>query len=79
LFDNTIWKLEMLKILKLKCLKLKFKNFIKNLPIDSKIKGKNFLIKELNKLKLKFKIKRLKDIKTNKNIKIKSQLKILPL
>jgi len=74
-----MWKFEILKILKLKCLKLKFKNFIKNLPTDIKIKGKNFLIKELNKLKLKFKIKRLKDIKTNKNIKIKSQLKILPL
>jgi len=74
-----MWKFEILKILKLKCLKLKFKNFIKNLPTNIKIKGKNFLIKELNKLKLKFKIKRLKDTKTNKNIKIKSQLKILPL
>lgn len=66
-----MWKLEILKILKLKCLKLKFKNFIKNLPTKSKIRGKNFLIKELNKLKLKFKIKRLKEVKTNKNIKIK--------
>jgi len=39
--------------------------------VASKIIGKNFLIKELNKLKLKFKIKRLKEVKTNKNIKIK--------
>jgi hypothetical protein len=45
----------------------------------NKIKGKNFLIKELNKLKLKFKIKRLKELKTNKNIKIKSMLKIFLL
>jgi len=67
----------MLKILKLKWLKLKFKTFGKTKP--NKIKGKNFLIKELNRLKLKFKIKRLKELKTNKNIKIKSILKIFPL
>jgi len=64
-----MWKLEILKILKHKWLKLKFK--ILGKIVANKIIGKNFLIKELNKLKLKFKIKRLKEIKTNKNIKIK--------
>jgi len=77
LFDKLKWKLEILKILKLKWLKLKFK--ILGKIEASKIIGKNFLIKELNKLKLKFKINKLKDIKTNKNNKIKSKLKILPL
>jgi len=61
--------LEILKILKLKWLKLKFK--ILGKIKANKIKGKNFLIKELNKLKLKFKIKRLKEIKTNKILKLK--------
>jgi len=72
-----MWKLEILKILKLRWLKLKLKIFVKIKA--SKIIGKNFLIKELNKLKLKFKTNRLKDIKTNKMSKIKSMLKIFPL
>jgi len=72
-----VWKLEMLKILKLKLLKLKFKIFGKT--ITKIIWGKNFLIKELNKLKLKFKIKTKWDKLKFKNIKTKSRLKIFPL
>jgi len=61
--------LEILKILKLKLLKLKFKIFGK---IKTKrIWGKNFLIKLLNKLKLKLKIKSVRDKTKFKNIKIK--------
>jgi len=72
-----MWKFEILKILKLRWLKLKLKIFVK-IKV-SKIIGKNFPIKELNKLKLKFKTNKLKDIKTNKMSKIKSILKIFPL
>jgi len=72
-----MWKLEILKILKLRWLKLKLKIFVKIKA--SKIIGKNFLIKELNKLKLKFKTNKLKDIKTSKMSKTKSMLKIFPL
>jgi len=77
LFDKLIWKLEILKILKFRWLKLKLKILVKIKA--SKIIGKNFLIKELNKLKLKFKINKLKDIKTSKINKIKSMLKIFLL
>jgi len=72
-----MWKFEILKILKLRWLKLKLK--ILGKIKASKIMGKNFLIKELNKLKLKFKINKLKDIKTSKISKIKSRLKIFLL
>jgi len=72
-----MWKFEILKILKLKWLKLKLK--ILGKIKANKIIGKNFLIKELNKLKLKFKINKLKDIKTSKISKIKSKLKIFLL
>jgi hypothetical protein len=53
-----MWKFEILKILKLRWLKLKLK--ILGKIKASKIIGKNFLIKELNKLKLKFKIKQIR-------------------